>query len=251
VAPSHRGGTLYFDLGVTTGPPLIGHGVRLTFGASEPHLVSFYAEMGQRPYANRNFFSEESGYLIPNVVFNQGVEAFGDDPPACVQHVLTGDCAVRNAVLDGEVRYAELVRRLLSGVTSESSLFRGFADEEIDQCTARSTLIRCRAGDQILKTGGTARNPFVVVSGRLEARTGDPAASVLHPGDLFGESGLLGNDTRGADVFVTDAATEILALSERTLRKVMDSEPQIGVKLLANMATTLWCRLRDRGLLTG
>ena len=41
--------------------------VALVFGASEAHLVPMYSNLGQRPCAPRNFFSDESGYLIPNV----------------------------------------------------------------------------------------------------------------------------------------------------------------------------------------
>jgi hypothetical protein len=74
-------------------------------------------------------------------------------------------------------------------------VFRGLTDDEIARCTERSTLIACKVRDQILKRGGTARNPFVVVSGRLEAR--------------------------------------------------------VGVKLLLNVSSALWLRLRDGSLLTG
>src|SRR4051812_45505854 len=64
LAPAYRGGTVWTDLGFTTAPVVQEHDVALVFGASEPHLVPMYARLGQRPYALRNFFSEESGYLI-------------------------------------------------------------------------------------------------------------------------------------------------------------------------------------------
>jgi hypothetical protein len=251
VAPAYRGGSLYHELGLTTGPPLIERGVKMTFGACEPHLVSFYSAMGQRPYAERNFFSEESGYLIPNVSFVQGPDVFGDDPPPSVQQVLHGDRAVRGAVLDGEDEYWKLLWAHLVTVPPERSVFRDLTEDEVNLCTARSTLIRCRAGDQLLRRGGTARNPFVVASGRVQASVDGQPVCEAGPGELIGESGLLGDANRGADVYVTEDDTHVVALSERSLRILRQSRPDVALKLLSNVSTGLWGRLRDARLLTG
>jgi CRP-like cAMP-binding protein len=251
VAPSHRGGTLYSDLGATTAAAQNERGVLLTFGASEPHLVTFYAELGMRPYADRHAFSEESGYLIPNVVFAQGVEAFGDDPPPCIRGVLRGENAVSYAHQDGEAGYLGMLRAAIAALPPDTSVFRGLTDEQLARCTERSLIIRCEVADQILKVGGTARTPFVVLSGRLEARVGDRVTCELTPGALFGESGLLGNHRRGADVVVTDPDTTILALSERVLAKIVLERPEIGSTLFANIANGMWSRMRDADLLCG
>jgi hypothetical protein len=204
-----------------------------------------------RPYADRHTFSEESGYLIPNVVFTQGVEAFGEDPPACVGRVLRGENAVSYAHQDGEAEYVEVLRAAVAALPSDSSVFRGLTDEQLARCAERSLIIRCEVGDQILKVGGTARNPFVVLSGRLEARVGERVTCELTPGALFGESGVLGNQRRGADVVVTAQGTTILALSERVLGKIAREQPEIGSTLFANIASGLWSRMRDADLLSG
>ncbi len=143
VAASHRGGSLWFDLATSTTPMIEELGVLLSFGASEPHLVSF------------------------------------------------------------------------------------------------------------LEVGGAGRNPFVVVSGQVESRHDDGSADVLAPGELFGESGWLGDEARGADVFVVDDDTTVLALSERTLRRLPDENPLAAAKLHSNTSRMLWRRLRRAGRVAG
>jgi CRP-like cAMP-binding protein len=204
-----------------------------------------------RPYADRHAFSEESGYLIPNVFLAQGVEAFGGDPPACVRQVLRGENAVSFGHQDGETAYLELLRAAIAALPPDTSVFHDLTGEQIARCIERSLVIRCEVADQILKIGGTARNPFVVLSGRLEACVGDRVTCDLTPGALFGESGLLGNQRRGADVFVTAPRTTILALSERVLATILRDQPEIGSTVFANIAKGLWSRMRDAELLSG
>src|SRR5262245_46807421 len=81
VAPSHRGGSAATDLMSQSRPYGEELGFTIGFGASEPHLVSFYAQFGQRPYAARQFYSEESGYMIPNFSLPLGAERLGPTLP--------------------------------------------------------------------------------------------------------------------------------------------------------------------------
>jgi CRP-like cAMP-binding protein len=230
---------------------LLDHGVRLTFGASEPHLVTFYAELGMRPYAQRNAYSEEAGYLVPNVMFNHGVESFGDEPPDCVRQILSGDNAVSYAFQDGEDHYSARLRSAVAALPADSSVLAGLGAEQLDAITTRSVIIRCSAVDQVLTIGGTARNPFVVLAGQLEARSSTGAATALGPGSVFGQSGMFGSQVRTADVVVTEDGAEILALSERSIRAATQADPQAGSTLHANIAAQLWRRLQDAGGATG
>jgi hypothetical protein len=247
VAASHRGGSVYVDLGNATATLAEERGVRplLSFGASEPHLVSYYAQFGQRPYAVRQSFSEESGYIIPTVNFLRGADAFGDDPPRCIRDAIAGSPSVRNAAVDGAKRYVAAVRDALG--PDQVGALAGMTADDIERVATRGTLLTCAKGDQILRRGGTARNPFIVISGRLEARLESGAVARLGPGDLFGESGWLADERRQADVLVVDEWTRILALSEGALRRLDETDPRLAGQLHANVATMLWARLRDAG----
>ena len=79
----------------------------------------------------------------------------------------------------------------------------GLVDEELDAILRRSNVITCRAGDRLLKTGGSARNAFVVLDGTLAvSRDGTPVGTV-GPGEIVGEMAYLLHQPRAFDVDVT------------------------------------------------
>jgi Cyclic nucleotide-binding domain len=263
VAQSHRGGSLRYELGSAAAQAVYETDVQIAFGAAEPHLIANYAERGQRPYAARNFFSEESGYLVPNFslpkeLAEHGVrrewksgKAFRNLPPK-IRELLGGTGAVRSASLTSEDEYwTELSAALETLPTVAASLFHGLDDAAVRRCTARSAMIDCAGDDQIIKRDGTARNMYLVLSGELEARDGDRRIRSLGPGDVFGESGFLLDRVRTADVFVTAAHTRILSLSDRSLRSLVTDAPNAAVSVFTNLARILSIRLGENGQLTG
>jgi CRP-like cAMP-binding protein len=249
VAASHRGGSVWADLAMLAGPIAEELGAIVSFGACEPHLVPYYAKFNNQPYAMRQFSSEESGYLIP-IVSVMHVERFGDDPPPCIKRILRGESSARNGEVVGLGAYGAELQSALAPLAREPSVLSGLNDDEVVRACVHSSLITCAAGDQILRRGGTARNPFMVISGALDA-SADGYAFRLRPGDLFGESGWLADDDRQADVFVIQDGSRILALSLGTLRKLGDTHPALALKIAANAAGILWARLRDAGRLAG
>ena len=106
----------------------------------------------------------------------------------------------------------------------------------------KSNIIRCSAGDRVLKKGGVARNMFVVLDGTLEVRDEGELLRVFSPGDVFGEIAFLLERPRSADVYAaTDA--RILSLSESTLRKTIDRDPATAAHLLLNISKMLCFRI--------
>jgi hypothetical protein len=234
----------------------------LTFGASEPHLVPFYSDRLQRPYADRNINSEESGYLVPNVSFPCGVDRArgiglhqpegSDDFPPCVERVLAGTGAVRCASCTEPREYSATLHEALAELPDDTvAPLRGLSDDETDACTARSVMIRCAAGDHVVVQDGTARNMYVVLDGALEVHRDGIVLPPLGPGDVFGERGGLLGGVRSADVLVTAEGTRVLSLSERTLRSLVTDHPIAAAKFWRNIATILCARLSDGGLVSG
>ena len=114
------------------------------------------------------------------------------------------------------------IRRTLDEIDAQQiSTFDGFTDDEAQRCIARSTIIECAAGDRVLKSGGTARNIFVVLDGTLEVRDGDAIVNVLSAGDAFGEMAFLLERPRAFDVDAATGHTRILTLSEGALRTMI------------------------------
>ena len=157
------------------------------------------------------------------------------------------------AAQDGEVvathrlsapgRYLGEVHQALSELAqNQFSALDGLSEDEAERVLGKSNIIRCSAGDRVLKQGGVARNMFVVLEGTFEVRVDDTLIRVFSPGDVFGEMAFLLERPRSADVY---AATDgrILSLSEGTLRKAIGSDPEIAAQLLLNVSKMLCYRV--------
>lgn len=248
VAADYRGTDLAFEFSNNMPLPIAPEQTLIAFGASEPHLVSFYAALGQFPYSDRNISSDEAGYLIPNISFPNGTDALlglGDGPglPACVQRVLDGDCAVTCPIIVGDEAYWDALREYAVVLQQRhGGLFEGLSTDEIRACADRSNILDCRAGDRIVKRDGTARNVYLVLAGSLVARDGDVVRGRLEAGDVFGETAFVLECTRTLDVYATVPGTRVLCLSERVLRRITADDGPLAVKLLRNLSKTLCLR---------
>ena len=251
VEPRHRGSGLLEDLMAHSQTYVDDADLRLMFGACEPHLLSLYLRLGQRPYADKNINSKEAGYLIPLVWFPKGVDALkgigrqGTSLPSCLERIVasTGG-AVRSPLLIGAGEYSEEIHRALSDLEHRGiTAFDGFTEDEVERCVARSNIITCNAGDRLLKEGGAARNVFVVLEGTLEVRDQDRVVGVVGKGEIFGEIAFLLEQPRASDVYAATDGTKILSLSESNLRKMIAEEPSLAAKLLLNVSKMLSMRL--------
>jgi hypothetical protein len=239
IDPTRRGGaSLLPALLEQTSSLTAAHGVSLVFGACEPHLLSLYVPM-QKPYATRNINSPEAGYLVPLISVVGDPTATDGTPPPSVAAALEGSGAITSPALIGADRYLDILRSTLGRL--DRSLFDGLTDAEVDLVCTRSHILACAEDDRVLKKGGAARNVFVVLSGALEVSDGGRPVGVLLPGDVFGETAYLLRQSRTFDVDVLNDDTQILSLSERMLRDLAETAPDVAAKLFTNLSVAL-CR---------
>jgi hypothetical protein len=258
VVPRLRGSDVFQQLGQSSAWFTQDNRIQLVFGACEPHLLSMYVGRGSRTYAKQNINSAEAGYLIPIVTVVEDVEYlrrigspsaatardYGDDAriPDCVGR-LVDSSGVRSQRLSTPGRYLGEVHAALGELAQNRlSALEGLSEAEAERALGKSTLIRCSAGDRIVKQGGVARNMFVVLEGTFEVRVDGELVRVFTPGDVFGEMAFLLERPRAADVY---AATDgrILSLSEGTLRKAIASDPEVAAHLLLNLSKMLCFRV--------
>ncbi len=258
VRPEFRGTPLLPEMLDWASQATESYGVRLSFGACEPHLLSLYVSQGHMTYADKNINSAGAGYLIPIVLFRSdpdsllgaGFDSHDDAgnallPPSVERLLASQGGAVTSSVLETGTHYRGTIEEALRIAAIERTVaFADFTSEEIARCVTRSTTIECQKGDVILKAGGTARNIFVVLDGILEARTGDGAVvGVLSPGDAVGETAFLLDQPRSADVVAVTDNVRLLSLSEGTLRKMIHDDPVVAAKFLLNLSRMLCHRL--------
>lgn len=244
IAADHRGNDLFCRLTSAVHALNEEHGVRMVFGACEPHLISYYCRF-QRPCASRNINSP-GGYLIPLVSFLPDVASLvdqgaGPGMPRCVQAILDGAVTVRSPFLEDPGRYADDVATTLSALAP--SVLDGLDDAELRACLAHSAVITCVQGDRFVAKGGSARNMFVLLEGALAVNDGSRQIAVLHPGDVFGEIAYLLHQPRSHSVDVLTHEARVLSLSERTMRNLATDHPAGAARVLENIAVALCQRL--------
>lgn len=255
VAPHLRGSTVTEQLRDLWQQDADARGVRLIFGACEPHLLSMHVSAGGRTYAERNINSEEVGYLIP-LVFLAGdpdglataIGSTDDNGAPCLPPTVNAAFARTGGVHFAgpntpEQHWAQVEATLECLEREEIHAFAGFDDSEARECLARSNIIECARGDRVLKEGGSSHNLFLVLDGILEVRHRGRLINVLRPGDVFGEIAFLLDLPRQSDVYAATADVRILSLSDGTVRKLIADAPALAAKLLLNISRMLCGRL--------
>ena len=122
----------------------------------------------------------------------------------------------------------------------QSSLFSGFTDKEIASVLSTAKERTFAAGESIITEGQEGgRGFYLLLSGTADARKGATVLASFGPGEYFGEMALLLEDTpRTADVVAT-AETVCLVITQWDLRALIKGHPEIGVKMMAELAMRL------------
>lgn len=175
-------------------------------------------------------------YLSPQSVQESGPGVQGRTalPSAATHDPSAWDivCAQTDQVEDMDK--AEFLKR--------TPLFAGFSDKEIASVLGTAKERSFAEGDSIIKDGHEGgRGFYLLLSGSAQARKGSTRLADFGSGDYFGEMALLLDDTpRTADVVAT-AETTCLVITQWDLKALIKSHPEIGIKMMNELAR----RLRD------
>jgi hypothetical protein len=259
VRPDLRGSSIFWELGEKSQSFIGEKRVQLIFGACEPHLLSRYVSQGSRTFAAQNISSPDSGYLIPIVnvvedidylrrIGSPSVETtrdWGDEKkiPECIERLLADQGnVVSQRLVDSGLYLGEVNHSLEDLNENQISTLEGLTNDEVMGVIHKSNIIHCEPGDHVIKKGGTARNMFVLLEGHVEVRDEGALLGVFGPGDVFGAMAFLLERPRVADMYAATSC-RILSLSERTIRKAIDSDAQGAAHLMLNIAKILCLRL--------
>lgn len=129
-----------------------------------------------------------------------------------------------------------------AGLLKRTPLFSVLTDAEIGTVLKTARERSFLEGKHIIREGHEGGMGFyVLLTGTAEARKGDLVLAAYGPGDYFGEMALLLDDTpRTAEVVATSALT-CLVITKWDLRGLIQTKPDVGVKMMAELAR----RLRD------
>jgi CRP-like cAMP-binding protein len=136
-----------------------------------------------------------------------------------------------------------LSRREKRTLLARAPLFAGLSDDEMDvlfQVTCPHSL---QAREELFHKGDHGTHVYLVIRGTLKALTtsdegDDVVFSILGPGELVGEIGLLGSPSRTATVSAI-TESELLAIDRRDFLAFLNQHPEASIKLLGVLATRL------------
>jgi PPM family protein phosphatase len=122
-------------------------------------------------------------------------------------------------------------------------LFRHLAYPELVTVLHSTQIRTVREREFVIREGTEAEEFFVILEGRVEVRKNDRALTRLGPRVHFGEMALVDRSPRSASVLALEP-TRLLALSRKSLYRLVRTEPVLSSKMLWSFVQVLSHRLR-------
>lgn len=129
-----------------------------------------------------------------------------------------------------------------------AALLVGFTADQFQRLLSAGTVLECRAGETFLREGDEGHEMFLISEGTVrivgkKAAGGEALIAMLGAGESFGELALVSRFKRKATVHaMTDL--KVLVISQDFLLSLMESMPDIAIKLLCNLVFLLGDKLR-------
>lgn len=136
------------------------------------------------------------------------------------------------------------LQRMLVKLSEHVKAFQGLTPGEISDVLGYSEKCSFPPGSHIVKEGNIGSQMYIILSGEArvfkDSRDGPLALARLVAADSFGEMALADNEARSASV-ITDSECVLVRIND----KVINSRPEIGLKVYRNIAKLLSARLRE------
>jgi len=117
-------------------------------------------------------------------------------------------------------------------------LFAGCSKNELRQLATIADELDLREGTVLTREGRPGREFFVLIDGTAEVRKKSKKIADLGPGDWLGEIALITDSPRTATVTAT-SPVDVLVITDRRFRSVVETMPSIALKVLARVGERL------------
>jgi serine/threonine-protein kinase len=138
--------------------------------------------------------------------------------------------------------FADL-QRLLFKLSEHVKAFQGLTPAEISDLLGSSEKCTFAPGAHIVKEGNIGAHMYIILNGEARVlksgREGEVELARLTAADSFGEMALADNEARSASV-VAETDCVLVRLNDQ----IIDSRPDIGLKVYRNIAKVVSARLR-------
>jgi CRP/FNR family cyclic AMP-dependent transcriptional regulator len=117
-------------------------------------------------------------------------------------------------------------------------LFSGCSKSELRALARIADELDLREGTVITREGRPGREFFVLISGTAQVTKNGKKIADLGGGDWFGEIALLTDSPRTATVTAA-SPVDVLVVTERRFREVVETMPSIALKILSSVSNRL------------
>src|SRR3954469_20609810 len=114
-------------------------------------------------------------------------------------------------------------------------LFADCSRGELEQIAQIADEIDLAEGKELTRIGTSGREFFVLLEGEADVSQDGEIINKLGPGDFFGEIALVEDTPRTATVTAT-TPVQVLVITDRAFRQLLDKQPEIQRKVLVALA---------------
>jgi CRP/FNR family transcriptional regulator, cyclic AMP receptor protein len=117
-------------------------------------------------------------------------------------------------------------------------LFAGCTKSELRELAKTADELDLREGTVLIREGRPGREFFVLIDGTAVVTKQGKKIADLGPGDWLGEIALITDSPRTATVTAT-SPIDVLVITDRRFRSVVETMPSIALKMLASVGERL------------
>jgi CRP-like cAMP-binding protein len=148
-------------------------------------------------------------------------------------------------------------------ILRRTEIFYDFTEPQLEMVASLCDEVAPDKGEIIFEENSAGDELYVIASGEVEIRvspgviqssTGEPASgpltvATLRQGQTFGEIALVDEGLRSASARCATHRTRLLSITRERLLKLCDSYPDLGYRLMHNIAADLAFKIRGTDLI--
>jgi len=152
------------------------------------------------------------------------------------------------------------MQQSISAILSVTDIFDTFTETQLQLVAALCESQTYQTGDILLRENDQTTEMYVIARGGVEVIMNPTFVSndvtegemvvltELRQGQVFGEVALVDQGMRSATIRVSQANTMLLRIARKRLMQLCDTYPELGYKLMKNLAADLAFKIRNTDL---
>lgn len=149
----------------------------------------------------------------------------------------------------------------VASIFKQTDIFSDLSPAQLEAIQALCSEQRCNAGDVIFEENANSDELYVIVQGEMDIQvdpslvgdagvqpTGPVTINTLRRGQNFGEVALVDQGLRSATARCAANNTVLLVIPRDKLIALCDADPQLGYRMMRNLAADLALKMRSADL---